>query len=687
MVSKKESIREKIDQVNKVIDSNRNMQNQYLNEVISKIKENITLADSIGYYDGLAEAYRILASNYCYAGYSDKAFEALSNAEKTFLINGVDQKILVRIYNTYVIYYGEVKKDYSMTIIYCHKGLTLAKEIKDNEMIRRLTMNLGLAFYQIGLYSDSLALLEEALSYAELLKAERGKLYAYSNLSNCYYCMKDYSNAEKYYQKTFQKSQELEDVITFASSSLGLAKLSHATKEKVVAYNYLTNAIYLLRKHDQRGWELNLSLELLKFYIDDEIIDSVEDLLPRVELIAKELRNDEYTATLYKVKAKYFELKKIFTEAVSWCYKALELQETVFKKREADSIRQIKNSILSKRLEQLEAIAEIGRRITSYSHLEEIFEEVNKALGKIYDEFNFAIGILDGNKVKYDFYYFRGELICPFVLPLNNKNSFGNYAIRNETSVIIGDMKAEYKRYIEEFVLFGSTDEGDVADSLMATPLKDQNEVIGVIQIQRYMKNGFSVEDMKILEIIGAYTAIAIRNSIQLEELKSISNKDALTGLYNWRYFNQYLKSKCDSCQESDSYLSLSIVDIDYFKKVNDKHGHEAGNECLRQISEIIMNSFDDSAVVARIGGEEFAIIESGTCLDSIIKRAQEVVDRIANTIIEDKEQEIKVTVSLGQVIYTKNLGTIDETFKEADEALYQAKAQGRNRAVVKVIK
>jgi len=125
----------------------------------------------------------------CYAGNSKKAYTSSKRAEDLFNNFGTRQGQLIRIYNVYVVYFGEVKKEYTEAIDYCNKGLKLARENKDSEMIRRLTLNLGILFYLVGLFEESLDLLFEALDYSELSRSTNGKLYSYSNLANCYLLM------------------------------------------------------------------------------------------------------------------------------------------------------------------------------------------------------------------------------------------------------------------------------------------------------------------------------------------------------------------------------------------------------------------------------------------------------------------------------------------------------------------
>ena len=219
----------------------------------------------------------------------------------------------------------------------------------------------------------------------------------------------------------------------------------------------------------------------------------------------------------------------------------------------------------------------------------------------------------------------------------------------------------------------------------MLAPIKLQDKILGVIQIQSYEEGAFSVEDIKILEIVASYTAIAISNSLQAKELRELAVKDALTGLYNWRYYNDMLKEKVNICQLEKCNLTLIIIDIDHFKNVNDKFGHEAGNMCLIEVADIIRNTFDEE-IICRIGGEEFAVMSHACDINEVEEKSRMLVKKIYNRPVLVNDKEINITISLGQISYINNApNSADEVFKQADSALYKAKENGRNQAVIEI--
>lgn len=172
----------------------------------------------------------------------------------------------------------------------------------------------------------------------------------------------------------------------------------------------------------------------------------------------------------------------------------------------------------------------------------------------------------------------------------------------------------------------------------------------------------------------------------QLEETKKVLFKDSITdklsGLYNRRYFEEILSTLFDSAIRNKEVLSALMLDIDFFKKVNDKYGHKAGDEAIIVCSQIFKELARSSDVVTRYGGEEFVILLPKTDVNEALKLAQRIRDKIeVSEIAINQVDLIKVTVSIGVTQLNHQVDeNFDEIVKRADVALYTAKKMGRNR-------
>ncbi len=166
----------------------------------------------------------------------------------------------------------------------------------------------------------------------------------------------------------------------------------------------------------------------------------------------------------------------------------------------------------------------------------------------------------------------------------------------------------------------------------------------------------------------------------------SMALVDSLTGLFNRRYFNAHFDKILEkSRRESYKPVGLMVVDIDKFKSINDTYGHPVGDEVLQELAKRLMNSMRPSDMVARLGGEEFVIVMP----ESRPEQVQMIAERVRQLIeektfaIEKGAQQLPVTASIGVTVTRQEPETPDDIFKRADEGLYQAKAEGRNRVIV----
>lgn len=173
------------------------------------------------------------------------------------------------------------------------------------------------------------------------------------------------------------------------------------------------------------------------------------------------------------------------------------------------------------------------------------------------------------------------------------------------------------------------------------------------------------------------------------EELQLISQKlrvtsatDPLTGAYNRRYFFDTIDKLLFSQRSTDASLSLIMIDIDYFKQINDRYGHPAGDEVLKALTILTKRLLRDADLFARFGGEEFVIALPNAALADAVDIAQRLCEQVRAASFGQSGEAIAVTVSCGVAQYSDCDGDIDDVIKRADAALYLAKEQGRNRVV-----
>ena len=167
----------------------------------------------------------------------------------------------------------------------------------------------------------------------------------------------------------------------------------------------------------------------------------------------------------------------------------------------------------------------------------------------------------------------------------------------------------------------------------------------------------------------------------QLTDLSDLVRTDPLTGIANYRYFIQALEQEIERTLRSGQPTSLIMLDIDFFKKVNDQWGHEVGNQALAHLSQLLQKTVRKLDIPCRYGGEEFAIILPDTTLAASIPVAERIRQEIEKSPLIVERQLLQLTVSLGIATYTEQQNSgIEDLIKRADQYLYQAKETGRNR-------
>ncbi len=165
------------------------------------------------------------------------------------------------------------------------------------------------------------------------------------------------------------------------------------------------------------------------------------------------------------------------------------------------------------------------------------------------------------------------------------------------------------------------------------------------------------------------------------KRLELLSITDGLTKLYNHRYFQDELARAFDETERYERPLSLAIVDIDFFKKVNDTHGHTVGDEVLRSLARIFHECIRSTDLAARYGGEEFAVMMPETNLDDALVFAEKIREMIEQTAMHTQAGDLRVTVSVGvAAVPHSKLRSAKELIVAADKALYRAKRSGRNQ-------
>jgi diguanylate cyclase (GGDEF)-like protein len=224
--------------------------------------------------------------------------------------------------------------------------------------------------------------------------------------------------------------------------------------------------------------------------------------------------------------------------------------------------------------------------------------------------------------------------------------------------------------------------------SVAITPLNRRGKYLGTLNLGSYQADRFAdtmVTDL--IEHLVSIVSICLENNINFETIRRTSFIDGLTGVNNRRFFEQRIGEELDRCRRNSDPISCLFLDIDFFKVVNDKEGHQAGDKVLCAVAHAIKTQLRNNDILARYGGEEFVALLSNVNEIMALEIAERIRKSIQTLVIKLDEGSISVTISIGSATYLLESTSVhidndisSRLIKLADTALYKAKRNGRNR-------
>ncbi len=253
--------------------------------------------------------------------------------------------------------------------------------------------------------------------------------------------------------------------------------------------------------------------------------------------------------------------------------------------------------------------------------------------------------------------------------------SYAARAVRERRPLIIHDAHADpdspYKDDIPEV---------RAITSMIIAPLILGEETLGAISLDAYTRYAFTRSDLHLLVSFAATATAAIQNAQLHSEVQKQAITDALTGLYNRRGFFELGWREVERAHRFRRSLSALILDVDYFKDVNDTHGHLIGDQVLAGIATQFLRDLRQIDLVGRYGGDEFIALLPETDLENACLAGERLRGNVQESIFARGTEPVKITISVGAAALQEDGDTLEAMIERADQALYKAKEGGRNR-------
>ena len=570
------------------------------------------------------------------------------------------------------------------------RGIELATEVQDEKSLISLLLNTAETYVESESYDEALDSIDRLKSYNYNTSSEE-KIVMLAVLSKCSLHYNRLDEAYRYCTQALELMEKTNYIIDREEVMSTRAEINYKAGNCEEAIREFEEIMKISTENNDSFYKIKTAIRWAKYYFNTGQYDVAKEKL----FIAVK---DEKLSSFIKLRVQAYDLlKNIYSKMGDYenAYKTFEEYDEYKKEANANhsnlylSILKYKSATYEAKTykslyKKMELISTVGRKITSSLGMKELVRLVYNEIGKVVAADIVGVGLYnkEKNKLIYETFIEKGEEVEYKELSLEDKTSLGVYCFNNKKEVVINHGVNDYWKYIDTFHI-SKEQAARYPVSVIYIPILMDDTPIAVLTVQSNTTNAYMHEDIFGLKILASYIAIAIENGKLFDEVNYFASNDMLTKILNRnkiiREGERILKTK----METGEKVSIIMMDIDYFKKINDTHGHHVGDIVLKAVATIAKKQIKDSGIIGRYGGEEFLIVLPNSDLNNANKIGEDI-----RTAVElyrypiKKDVYGKVTISLGIYEFTRKDEFLLDGLKKADKALYKAKAMGKNISV-----
>ncbi|HWE24131.1 MAG TPA: sensor domain-containing diguanylate cyclase [Myxococcales bacterium] len=338
-----------------------------------------------------------------------------------------------------------------------------------------------------------------------------------------------------------------------------------------------------------------------------------------------------------------------------------------------DLLRQLQRTV-----DELAVLNEIGKALTSSLDIGEVMHLILAKVSELLKPRNWSLLLRDQQTGELYFKAAVGagsEMLMH--LRLARGEGIAGWVAEHNAPLIVDDVTAD-PRFAARFDKTSRFH----TKSILCVPLAIKGRVLGVIELVNGEGDGsFSPEDLRILSTVAEFSAISIENAQNFAKVQELTVLDDHTGLFNSRHLKRTLEQEIIRATRFGHPVSLVFFDLDYFKRVNDTYGHQAGSKLLAEVGRLLLGTLRSTDVPVRYGGDEFVVLLPETSKDQAMECAKRLRSEISHWkfLAEESYGPLKITASLGVASFPDDARAPEELLRRADDAMYRVKAERRD--------